>query len=176
MVGSISVIFLALAQTLTGILQGINKLHTPAIAAFFGAIIKIPLNYFLITNAKINVLGAVISTIACYVVASIFDLIIMSREIKFLPDINGFFIKPILASAIMGTVCYFAYDLLYFLIGKNNLALLLDISLGILAYFVFLFLFGGIKNEDLKLMPMGNKLITLIDQFGLIVGKKTKKL
>lgn len=176
MVGSISVIFLALAQTVTGILQGINKLHTPAIAAFFGAIIKIPLNYFLITNAKINVLGAVISTIACYFVASIFDLIVMSREIKFLPDINGFFIKPILASAIMGTVCYFAYDLLYFLIGKNNLALLLDISLGILAYFVFLFLFGGIKNEDLKLMPMGSKLITLIDQFGLIVGKKTKKL
>ena len=166
MVGSISIIFLALAQTVTGILQGINKLHTPAIAAFCGALVKIPLNYFLITNAKINVLGAVISTIFCYVMVSIVDLTVMSQEIKFLPDINGFFVKPVLASGIMGIACYFAYNLFYFLFRKTNLALLIDIFIAILVYFVFLFLFGGIKKEDLKLIPVGNKIIDLMNKFG----------
>ena len=163
-VGSISIIFLALAQIATGILQGINKLNIPAIAAFFGALIKIPLNYFLITNREINILGAVISTIFCYLIAGIFDLIVMSREIKFVPDINGFFVKPMIASIIMGFLCHFFYGWFYFLFGKNNLALLLDIFLAVIFYFIFLFLLGGIKHEDLKLMPMGNKIIFMIDK------------
>ena len=163
-VGSISIIFLALAQIATGILQGINKLNIPAIAAFFGALIKIPLNYFLITNREINILGAVISTIFCYLVAGIFDLIVMSREIKFVPDINGFFVKPMLASIIMGFLCHFFYGWFYFLFGKNNLALLLDIFLAVILYFIFLFLLGGIKHEDLKLIPMGNKIIFMINK------------
>ena len=164
-VGSISIIFLALAQIATGILQGINKLNIPAIAAFFGALIKIPLNYFLITNQEINILGAVISTIFCYLVAGIFDLIVMSREIKFVPDINGFFVKPMIASIIMGFLCHFFYGWFYFLFGKNNLALILDIFLAVIFYFIFLFLLGGVKREDLKLIPKGNKIIFMIDKF-----------
>ena len=163
-VGSISIIFLALAQIATGILQGINKLNIPAIAAFFGALIKIPLNYFLITNREINILGAVISTIFCYLVAGIFNLIVMSREIKFVPDINGFFVKPMIASIIMGFLCHFFYGWFYFLFGKNNLALLLDIFLAVILYFIFLFLLGGIKHEDLELITMGNKIIFMINK------------
>ncbi len=43
-VGSISVIFLALSQISTGVLQGIGKVKTPAFNALWGAIIKIPFN------------------------------------------------------------------------------------------------------------------------------------
>ena len=96
---------------------------------------------------------------------SIVDLSVMSQEIKFLPDINGFFVKPVLASGIMGITCYFAYNLFYFLFRKTNLALLIDIFIGILVYFVFLFLFGGIKKADLKLIPVGNKIIDLMNKF-----------
>ena len=53
----------------------------------------------------------------------------------------------------------------YFLLGKNNLALILDIFLAMIFYFIFLFLLGGIKHEDLKLIPMGNKIIFMIDKF-----------
>ena len=88
----------------------------------------------------------------------------MSREIKFVPDINGFFVKPMIASIIMGFLCHFFYGWFYFLFGKNNLALLLDIFLAVILYFIFLFLLGGIKHEDLKLIPMGNKIIFIIDK------------
>ena len=161
-IGAVSIIFLALAQVVTGILQGINKLRTPAVAAFLGALVKIPLNYFLITNPNINVLGAVISTIACYLVASIVDLIVMSRTVNFLPDVNLFFVKPLIASGVMGLFCHFFYDLIYFFCGINSLALILSIMLGAIVYLVFLVIIKGVVKEDIELIPICNKIYSKV--------------
>lgn len=168
-VGSISIIFLALAQIATGILQGIDKVKIPAIAAFFGALVKIPLNYVLISNPKINVLGAVISTIGCYSVASVIDLYFMARQMKAMPDFMGALIKPLIASFVMGIGCYVSYNLIYMLVSSNTLSLILAILIGIVIYFIFLILLKGLKRVDIKLMPMGNKLITLMDKHNILV-------
>ena len=78
-VGGISVIFLALCQTTTGILQGINHIKVPVMGALLGAITKTVLNYFLIAIPELNVLGAVLSTTGCYFVAAVFDVCMLSR-------------------------------------------------------------------------------------------------
>ncbi len=163
-VGSISIIFLALAQVSTGILQGIGRVKTPAIAAFFGAFAKIPLNYVLISNPRINVLGAVISTIACYFVASMIDLAMLAHAIKTLPDIIGALVKPLAASMIMGLSCYFGYNLIYSLTYSNTFALLFVMFVGIIIYFFVLYFMKGIRQEDLKLMPMGKKINSILSK------------
>lgn len=167
-VGSVSIIFLALAQITTGILQGIDRVKIPAMAAFFGALVKIPLNYILISNPKINVLGAVISTIACYMTASIIDLIAMSRATKTFPDVMGALIKPMIASLIMGIGCYTSYNLVYMVVKSNTFSLVISILIGICIYFFSLVFLRGIKQKDLKFMPMGDKIIFWIDKFNFI--------
>lgn len=168
-VGSISIIFLALAQIATGILQGINKVYIPAIAAFFGAIVKIPLNYIFISNPKINVLGAVISTIVCYAVASFIDLYAMAKQMKSLPDILGSIFKPLIASGIMGVICYFGYKLIYMFMPSNTVSLLLSITIGMVVYFIVLALMKGLKRSDIKLMPMGDKMVAFFERCKVLV-------
>jgi stage V sporulation protein B len=157
-IGSVSVIFLALTQIITGILQGKGHVVVPAVAAFCGAIVKIPLNYFLIANPRIMVAGAVISTIACYAVASTINLAFLCKKTKIRPDFMGIFAKPIFASIIMGAVCYGTYYGSYSLFKSNSLACLLAILIGMFAYGLSMILIGGIKQEDVLMLPYGKKL------------------
>lgn len=167
-VGSISIIFLALSQIATGILQGIGKMKVPAINALIGSLLKIPVNYFLIGIASINVVGAVISTTVCYVAASGLNLLALYKATGIKTDLKSVLIKPILGSVIMGVICLGAYYLLFYIYPSNTVATLFAILVAIFAYFLAMIVIRGFERDDLKLMPMGNKIISFLDKKGLL--------
>lgn len=166
--GSFSIIFLALCQIVTGILQGIGKMQVPAKNALIGSIIKIPINYFLIAIPFINVLGAIISTTVCYIVASILNLNALKKATNVIPDYKSIFFKPTIASIIMGIICYFSNKFLYILTNSNNFSTILSVIISIFVYLVTLSLLKGFKREDLNLIPMGHKIIKVLEKFNLI--------
>lgn len=167
-VGSISIIFLALSQIATGVLQGLGKVYVPAVNALIGAIVKIPLNYFLISIPEINVTGAVISTIACYGVASLLNFRALKKATKTKADIMGILIKPTIASILMAIVCYFSYMLVFAVTNMNTLSTIIAICLGGVFYFVALALVRGLRKEDLDLMPGGRRLASVLKRYRLI--------
>ena len=167
-IGSISIIFLALNQIVTGTLQGIGKVRIPAINAVFGAIIKIILNYVLIVIPSINVKGAIISTIACYMLASTLNLVALVRIVKFVPDLVGALVKPTFSALVMGMVCYFNYQLLAMTGLGNAVSTLTAIVIGIGVYGIVMLLTKGIKKEEISVLPMGNKMIPLFEKLKLI--------
>lgn len=160
--GVVSIIFLALVQIVTGMLQGIGRVNIPVIGALCGTLIKIPLNWFLISNPAINVIGAVISTCVCYMVASAIDIYFLHKHTKIMPDIGGAFVKPLLASLVMGLSCYVFFHTFMLMSGHNTVSVLMSIMLGILVYAVFMILIRGFRKEDLKMLPMGNRLVRML--------------
>ena len=94
-VGAISIAFLSFCQIVTGVLQGIGKIQVPVIGALLGAVVKIALNWILIRIPSINVVGAVISTDVCYLVASIFNVIMLMRYTKTRVNFSGVLIKDV---------------------------------------------------------------------------------
>ncbi|MCI8341746.1 MAG: polysaccharide biosynthesis protein [Firmicutes bacterium] len=167
-IGSISIIFLALSQIVTGTLQGIGKVKVPAINAAFGAVVKIILNYILIVIPEINVKGAVISTIFCYVIASLLNLVALIREAKFTPDLVGALIKPAAASFVMGICCYFSYKLFDFVKFGNTPSTILAILISVAVYSVVLLLMKGLSKSEILAMPAGSKIVRVLGRFGLI--------
>ena len=167
-VGAASIVFLSLAQITTGMLQGIGKVKIPAVAAFAGALVKIPINYFLIANPAVNIHGAVISTIACYMVAAAIDLTMLIRYTKVKIAWNDVFTKPVAASAVMGICCYMLYYLSQNIIGLGNtLACLIAVGGGMLAYLVYMLRIRGITAEDMTNVPAGEKLTAVFRKAGL---------
>ena len=167
-VGAVSIIFLALAQITTGMLQAVGKVNVPALAAVTGAAVKIPLNYILIGMTRVNVKGAVISTIVCYVVASAIDLVALVRTTRVRLDISGFFVKPALCSLFMGMVCYIAYYALYYNIPNNSLCTIVAIAAGVVAYIAFMLYIKGFNKNDLMLVPMGERIVRALERQRLI--------
>lgn len=167
-VGSISIIFLALTQIVTGILQGIGKVTVPAVNALFGAGLKLVLNYFLIAIPKINVLGAVIGTIACYMLVSVLNLRALKKYSGVSPNYIGAIFKPLFASILMGIACYSIYYIIYLSYPNNTIATITAIFIAVLFYGLIMVLIKGITREDLSLMPMGGKITRILDKFHLI--------
>jgi len=164
MVGSISIIFLALYQILAGMLQAIGKLHIPVIAAFIGASLKIPLNYVLIANPNLRIVGAVISTIVCYVVASAICWYFFTKHVKFKINLTSTFIKPAIAAFGMGLGIFVAYYTAYFLTGVNALATILSVLIGMALYVSFLLLIGGLRKSDVQLLPAGHRICAALER------------
>ena len=84
-ISSISIIYLSLVQTTTGVLQGLGKIKTPIISLAVGVLIKVFLNILLISNPKINIFGAEIATIMCFAIAAtinIINIVIIGRKGK----------------------------------------------------------------------------------------------
>ncbi|HIT87209.1 MAG TPA: polysaccharide biosynthesis protein [Candidatus Coprocola pullicola] len=160
-VGSVSIIFLALCQTVTGVLQGIGHVKIPVIGAILGAIVKVILNALLIGIPSINVIGAVISTTGCYMVASLFNLCMLSRIMKVHIDLLGSLFKPLIGSFVMGVVCFLTYKGLFALLNSNTFATIFAIMIGVIIYGLVMLLIGGIKEADLMTMPMGGRLVRI---------------
>lgn len=166
--GSVSILFLALCQTATGILQGVGRLKIPVIGAILGAITKIILNYLLIRIPAINIMGAIISTTGCYLVASTFNIVMLCRITKVKFDFKGAFIKPIIGSTIMGIVAFVSYKVLFMLVPVLSICTIITILLSIVVYGVVMLKIKGIRKSDLTSMPMGNKIVNILGKFRLI--------
>lgn len=151
--GAISIVFIAMVQIFTGVFQGIGKASIPVIGAAIGVATKIPVNYFLIQIPQINILGAVISTIVCYLVATIINIIFLRKYTGITPKFGQAIIKPTIAAAGMGVVVYGAYFGLS-LIAPAQFATVIALGVGMCAYMLLMAVIKGFNPDDVRALPM----------------------
>lgn len=111
-IASVTMIFIAINQTLNGALFGLNKLYIPAIATTIGSVIKFVLNMILIRNPNINIYGAAISSFICQFISFFITWRVTKKEINLKLDFKKNIIKPIISGAIMGIAILVIYNLL----------------------------------------------------------------
>lgn len=152
-----AVIFMALAQTINGSLQGMGKVYVPAIAIFVGAIVKYISNYILIPVT--GIMGAAYSTIICYFIASLIAFLVLNKKIKLKLNISKMILKPVLSSVAMGIVAYYSHSYILGLINSNTIATLCAICVAIVVYVFMLFALNTFDRDELQRMPIINKLL-----------------
>ena len=167
-IGSIAIIFLSVVQVATAILQGVGKVAIPARNAAIGTGCKIILNYFLISIPLLKYKGAVISTVICYVIISYLDMKAVKKLTKVKIDAISTFVKPIIASIVMGIFSFIFYRLFLWGSLSNTFATLGSIVLSIVVYCSFLLVIGGVKKEDILLMPKGEIIYNKLVKLGLM--------
>jgi stage V sporulation protein B len=167
-IGAASIVFLSLANICAGILQGIGKSLLPVMTIALGAVIKIIFNYFLIPIPAINVSGSILSTTACYMVASIMDVWFLERYTRVKIDFNAIFVKPSIAATVMGIVCWLTYSVMILFIKSNTIVTLVAIVVSVAVYAIVLLLIKGITKADIEMFPAGRKLSKLLIQLKLL--------
>ena len=166
MLYSISMIFIALSQTINGGLYGLNKTKTPAIALAVGALIKFILNIVLISNPNIGIIGAGISSIVCQIVAFTICFTSLRKSIKLNLNFKDNIIKPIISALTMGVLVYFI-DLGLSKVINANIATIISILCGVLIYLVMILLTKSLKKEDILMIPFGSKIYPILVKFGI---------
>ena len=164
---SIGVIFLTLVQTLTAILQGLNRITTPVRNLAIGALFKIVLTYFLVGIPSIHVKGAAIGTVACYGAAAILDFAAVVRYSGVSMPLGKFFGKPLVAVAAMSLAVYGTYHGLVSGLGGNKVTLL-AVLVGVVVYAAVLLAVGGLSRQDFEMLPGGKKIGKILTRLKLI--------
>lgn len=167
-IGSIAIIFLSVVQVSTAILQGVGKVMVPARNAAIGTACKIIINYLLISVPLLNIKGAVISTVICYIIISFLDMKAVRKVTKVKIDILGTYVKPIAASVVMGIFSRIFYKLFLWGSQSNTFATMGSIILSIVVYCSFLIVIGGITKEDIFLLPKGELIYSKLTKMGMM--------
>ena len=166
-VGGISIIFLAISQVSTGILQGMNAFRVPILSAVVGGAIKIFFNQLLISQVHLNIVGAVIATVFCYGVAAFINLSFVQLKTQVKIDILSVFGKPVLASMVMGLVCYVVFYTFYLFYPSNTIALGLAIISSLLTYFGVMVFLRGITKTEMRMIPGGKIAMRYLEKMGI---------
>ena len=154
----LTVIFNSLVLLLNAIMQAHGDVVTPVVNMLIGGIIKIIVNYILVGQPNLNIVGAPIGTFICYISITALDLIAMKRHISARPAIFKNIIRPGLASAIMGAATFMVYRVLSNAISSWKLACLLSLAFAVVLYAVLVVFLRCLTYEDCMLLPMGDKI------------------
>ena len=158
---TVSMIFISLNYVIEGGLYGFGKVHIPAIALAIGGVVKLILNVILISNPKVNILGAVISSIVCQIILFVICMYYLNKELKLKISFKQHIFRPVLVSTIMGVIVYFAYGLLVNSMG-NAIATVASILIGVIVYVILVLATKMLTKEDIYMIPFGTKIYSVL--------------
>ena len=150
------------------ILQTYGKEKLPIFTVVAGGIVKIVMNYVLVGNPDINIHGAPISTLCCYLVIVALNLFFVWKYSPQKPKYVQLFAKPILASVLMGGAAWAVYGFVsralsgHSVYGTNAVATLFGIMAGVVVYGVLVIALRILRADDVRSIPHGAKLIRLL--------------
>jgi stage V sporulation protein B len=113
----------------------------------------------LIADPNFHVIGAVISTTACYMMAMLVNLSALKWHTRITFEWKDIFVKPFAASLVMGMASYAAYAAFMELTASNAASAVSAIAIGVMVYFVILILLGGLRRADALRIPFLRKKI-----------------
>lgn len=162
--------FAGMTTPLTNMLQAIGKPSAPVKNIAVGAIIKIVVNYILVGVPEINILGAPIGTVMCYMYIAFADIYCLVKYSKIKPDFVKTLFKPLLAALVCGIAAY-GSNALISLVFESRIVTLLSILIAVIAYVVAIAVLRCIDEEDVNTLPKGDKLIKIFNKMGIVRTK-----
>lgn len=153
---SLSIVFVAVTQTIGGVLQGLQRVKETVIAVAIGSVVKLIFNMILLPIEELNIKGAIISTIISNIVIFSINLYYLRKYIKIRFNIPKFIIKPFIATSAMIITAWQIYNN-FELLGSKNITLIFSLIMGIIVYIIFLILLKILSKDDIHMLPYGNK-------------------
>lgn len=165
--------FMTMSLMTNSILPANGNERLPLISILLGGITKIVVTYALVGNPSINIYGAPVGTLCCYLVMLSSNLFFMARHMQRPMNILRIVGRSGLSAVIMGVAAWAVWSLLHGIMSGMGgqimgrpLNVLLPFGLavvtGVVVYMILIIALRAITLEDMKLIPKGEKLAKLL--------------
>lgn len=168
----------AVSSPITNMLQAIGRMDVPLKSIIAGAVVKIILNYILVGNPEININGAPIGSIACYVVVVAINMFVLVKASAVKLDFKSMFFKPLFCAAmscISAFACYKVFGTILGGIGDpasrfngSTIATLIAIVAAMFVYVMTILLTKGLSKDDVSMIPKGEKIAKVLEKRGFL--------
>ncbi len=163
----VSVIFVAIASPMGAVLQAVGRADLPVKYMAIGGALKLLVNYLLVAIPQINILGAPVGTLLCYVFIAVASIISVCKNTRTVPSFTSVFIKPLCAGLMCAGGAFASFGFLSRIID-SRLSTVLAILIAGCIYLFALFLIRGISGDDIRMLPGGEKIAKVLENRGII--------
>ena len=164
-ISSVSITFIMLNQNINSILHGLGKTMVPTVILVFGSAIKLLLNTILVQinpNEFIfgGTAGAALSTVVSHIFTCTLSMFMVKKYVNIQFGLKDF-MKPILATLMMGICTIFAYNKLLCIISEK-VCILLTLLIAITIYFLFILVLKVFSEDEIKKIPFGSAIYNVL--------------
>lgn len=155
-----AVVGIGVYQVSSGALQGLGHVYIPMASLILGACLKIGLNAVLLTRPGADIRMAALSTVIAFAVAALHNLYQVGRIVgwKWF-SLKQMVAKPVCATLVMALAVTGVKHIFVDLVGNAFMITACGVLVGVVVYFLVLFLIGGIDRDTLEKFPkIGPKL------------------
>nr|MCR4925901.1 polysaccharide biosynthesis C-terminal domain-containing protein [Clostridiales bacterium] len=160
---ALSTPLISISAPVTNMLQATSNADIPIKALFIGSLAKIVSNYILVGNSYLNINGAPIGSVICYVVVVSYEVYFLLKFTKTKLDVFEIFIKPFFASLIMGIVTFFSYSYAT-RIFNSKISTLISMVISGIIYIFLLFLMKIVSKNDIFSIFSGEKFVKVLEK------------
>ena len=163
-----STFFVCLLSVTNAILQSCGYERKPLYSMLAGAAVKLISNFVLLH--LIGMYGTPVSTFLCYLTATAMNLYYVAKKVGIMPNVGRVFVKPLIASILCAGSAVLSYWLLGCAGMSGRLPTLLAILIAVLVYGLMIFVTKSITEDDVRLLPKGEKILRLLTRLKLMKG------
>lgn len=161
MLGSVVVVLYAWSSISNSILHGLNHISSPAKNACIALVVHLIAFVLMMTAFKMNVYALAAGNIVFAACMCWLNQRKVHKVCGFRMNIMDTFVKPLIASAVMGIVAYGVYFGLDHLIGGRWIPTIIAIIIAMLVYVAVVLKIGTLSDADIEALPMGTRLLRL---------------
>ena len=165
---SVTVILYGLSTLTNAVLQGIGRVNTPVIHSVIALIVQVAGLVALLLYTNLNLYALVCANVIYSLMMCILNQISVRKHLGYRQEIMKTFLKPLIASLIMGAVAFGVYHGLYMLVPVSRIVLLIAIGIGAVIYFVVIILIGGVNEQELRAFPKGAMMVHFAKKLHLL--------
>lgn len=169
-------VFVCLALISNAVLQAHGNEMYPVASMFAGGVVKVAVNWVLVGNPSINIIGAPIGTLCCYFVMCVMNYIFLCKCMERRPGIGRILLRPVISCVMMGASAWAVYGLLSKLLagvmpsfGRFSaqwltlaVSMLAAVVVAVVIYLVMIIATRAVTMEDMKLIPKGERFAKLL--------------
>lgn len=162
-----SVLPVGMLAITNAILQAHKLERKPLISILIGSIVKLISSYILLGIPGIEMYGAPIGTFLCYLTIVAINFYFMAKYIGWIPHFGKILFRPLIASVLCAGAAVGSY-LLISNVWTSRFAVLPAIAVAVAVYVIAIFLFRAIGEDDVRLLPKGDRIYQLLHRLKLM--------
>ena len=168
MLGSAVVVLYAWSSISNSILHGLNHISSPAKNACVALAIHLAAFVVMMVAFKMNVYALAAGNIVFAACMCFLNQRKVHKVCGFRINVMDTFIKPFVASVVMGIVTYAVHLVLDLLVGGRWIPTIIAILIAIIVYVVVVLKIGTLSDEDIESLPMGARILRLCKKLHLM--------
>lgn len=166
--GAVTVVLYCWSTVSNSILQGMDKMSTPAKNAGISLVVHLIALLIMLVVFQWNIYALVASNIVFSLCMCFLNARAIHNTCGYHQEIDKTFIRPLIAAVIMGVATYAVHLLLDVIIGGRFIPTVIAVLIAVAVYGVCILRLGALSEDDILALPQGRKIFRFCKKLRLL--------